>query len=329
MDSPKISVIVPVYNSCTYLTICLDSLLAQTEKSWEAILIDGGSTDGSADICDAYAAKDSRIRVLHKHNEGISAARNAGLEVARGEWIAFLDSDDFIEPQMYARLLARQVETGCNAVFCGYRRVFQDHTQDEPLFDRVYSGEQVRDFAEEIFNTRIFGAIWRSIYARAAIGQLRFDVTQKYAEDLLFNLEVLKNVNGVATVADVLYNYNRVNVNSICNQTVEDPDFRYAALLQKQLKLNEYWNFPIDPNDFYMVYVDMMFQFLVRKLDEGGNEEMVTRYLTEGFFSTVCRYDKNIPLRRRIICILIRRRHYRLAVLVRKLEDLVLKLLRR
>lgn len=330
MSSPKISVIVPVYNAGAYLVRCVDSILTQTEQDLELILVDDGSTDGSGALCDSYAAGDARVRVIHKRNEGVSQARNDGLQAARGDYLAFADGDDFLEPDMYARLLAVREETGCDAVYCGFRRVWGERAEVETFPERrVLEGEQVRRYAEELLKAKAFGAVWRGLYSRRAAGQGRFDEDLSYAEDLLFNLEVLKNVNGVALIPDVLYNYNKANEHSICSRTERNPDFRYTLSLQRLLKVNEYWQIPLDYHEFYRVYVDMMFQFLVRKLEEEGNEDLAERYLTEGFFSKCCHYDGKIPLRRRIICILIRNRYFRLAVAVRKAEDAVLRLLGR
>ena len=103
--NPLISVIVPVYNVEKYLGKCVDSILAQTYENLEIILVEDGTKDNSGAICDAYAAKDSRIRVIHKENGGLSSARNAGMDIARGEYFGFVDSDDWIEPKMYETLL--------------------------------------------------------------------------------------------------------------------------------------------------------------------------------------------------------------------------------
>ena len=99
---PEISVIVPAYNTKQYLPRCIDSILSQSFSNFELPLIDDGSTDGGGKICDAYAEKDSRIRVFHKENGGASSARNLGLDKARGEWITFVDSDDFVEKDYFS-----------------------------------------------------------------------------------------------------------------------------------------------------------------------------------------------------------------------------------
>lgn len=109
---PLISVVVPVYNVEKYLPKCLDSLLAQTWQELEIIVVDDGSPDNSWDIMQEYARRDSRVRLIRQKNGGLSAARNAGVEAARGEWIGFLDSDDYVAPEMYERLYCAAVEPG-------------------------------------------------------------------------------------------------------------------------------------------------------------------------------------------------------------------------
>ena len=118
--SPKISIIVPVYKVEKYLCRCLDSIVAQTFTDWECILIDDGSPDNSGKICDEYAEKDGRFRVIHQENAGVSAARNAGLDAARGEWIGFVDSDDWVESNMYEYLYNNALETKSDVVICGF-----------------------------------------------------------------------------------------------------------------------------------------------------------------------------------------------------------------
>lgn len=105
MTNPEVSIIVPVYNVEKYLHQCLDSIQAQTFRNWECIVVDDGSTDSSASICDLYSHADSRFIVIHKENGGVSSARNAALEIARGEFIGFADPDDWCEPGMFGHLL--------------------------------------------------------------------------------------------------------------------------------------------------------------------------------------------------------------------------------
>lgn len=130
-----VSVIIPVYNVEKYLEECVDSVLAQTYTDWEAILVDDGATDSSGRMCDAYAAKDPRIRVIHRENGGLSAARNTGLKAARGEYVYFLDSDDYIEPDTLALLLKTAEREQADVVFFdGY--VFFDECEEDGCVSR-------------------------------------------------------------------------------------------------------------------------------------------------------------------------------------------------
>lgn len=130
---PLISVIVPVYNVEKYLPKCLDSLLAQTWQELEIIVVDDGSPDNSWDIMQEYARRDSRVRLIRQKNGGLSAARNAGVEAARGEWIGFLDSDDYVAPEMYERLYRAAVEQGAQMAVCSFTYVHRTESPSPAL----------------------------------------------------------------------------------------------------------------------------------------------------------------------------------------------------
>ena len=122
-SKPVVSIIVPVYNTEKFLHRCIDSILTQTYTDFELLLIDDGSKDSSGTICDEYAAKDVRVRVFHKENGGVSSARNMGLDNARGEWITFVDSDDWIDDNYLEALYGACIVSGSDIVFCGFRVV--------------------------------------------------------------------------------------------------------------------------------------------------------------------------------------------------------------
>ena len=119
MEQPKISIIVPIYKAEPYLRQCLDSITAQTYQNLEIILVDDGSPDGCGGICDAYGAKDSRIRVIHQPNRGVAAARNAGLVTATGEWIGWVDADDWIDADLFSYLLSNALNEQADVCICG------------------------------------------------------------------------------------------------------------------------------------------------------------------------------------------------------------------
>lgn len=139
---PAVSVVIPVYNVEQFLCECVDSVLAQTMQDFEIILVDDGATDRSGQLCDAYAAKDSRIRVIHQPNGGLSAARNTGLDAATGEYVYFLDSDDYIAPHSLALLLSKSAESHADVVFFDARVFFTDCEPDP----KVYQYHRAKDY---------------------------------------------------------------------------------------------------------------------------------------------------------------------------------------
>lgn len=164
-----ISIIVPVYNMESYLQQCLDSILSQTLKDWECILVDDGSTDRSGKICDDYAKQDSRFKVVHTENGGLSAARNKGLEIARSEFIGFVDSDDYIHPEMYENLYelitkydADVVQTGCSYIFKTYNRP-KRFVKDIEILDQKETALQL------IESKKIANYVWTKLFRRHVI----------------------------------------------------------------------------------------------------------------------------------------------------------------
>ena len=128
MDEKLISVIVPVYNVERYLRQCIESITNQSYKNLQIILIDDGSKDNSGKICDEYAEKDKRVEVIHKENTGVSAARNTGLDNAKGEWITFVDADDWVEKNFCEILIKKATENESDCIACGYNKVYCNNT---------------------------------------------------------------------------------------------------------------------------------------------------------------------------------------------------------
>lgn len=172
MERPKISVIVPVYNVEPYLRKCLDSIVRQTYQNLEIILVDDGSPDSCGAICDEYAAQDDRIRVIHQANGGVSAARNAGLAAATGEWIGWVDSDDWIEPDMFELMLLNSLESNADIAVCSRfeeypnRSVFRgwDETKLLNTEDALYfllQNDQMQNFLwDKLFRRDLFNGLW-------------------------------------------------------------------------------------------------------------------------------------------------------------------------
>lgn len=201
-----VSVIVPVYNAEKYLARCIDSILNQIYQNIEIILINDGSSDNSLLICKEYEKKDSRVVTFNKVNGGVSSARNLGLDNARGEYIVFVDSDDYIEPMMISNMVGSALQ-GHNWILSGYiyRNALDEKIKEFSLStsDLAVNCEEMICFLEKNW------APWGKLYHRDIIGDIRFDETITIAEDLKFNMEILCNVHikDIKVLWKVYYNY--------------------------------------------------------------------------------------------------------------------------
>lgn len=204
-----ISIVVPVYNAEKYLHQCIESIIAQTEQVIEIILVNDGSTDGSLSICQKYAKIDSRITVINQANQGVSVARNTGIQEATSEYVMFVDSDDYIEANMCERLLQEATQHNSDLVMCRYRRTSEDKNDNtrQPKYLPIVC---VEDLAGENFVFfylhDMFNAPVCKLYRHELIKK-PFDKGLSIGEDLIFNLEYLKNCSRVNYISEQLYHY--------------------------------------------------------------------------------------------------------------------------
>ncbi len=206
-QKPLISIILPVYNTEEYLPACLDSILGGTYQNLEIILANDGSTDNSLSICHQYAERDPRIQVLSHENHGVSYTRNRALSVARGEYIGFVDSDDLVEPEMYATLLENIEKSDADIAVCNF--YFVSAAGARPSTDEgaesVYSCE---DAAKIMLSGHPFtGHLWSKLFRREVLDGVRFDESVKIAEDTLFIWQSLPYVKQVHFTGKPLYRY--------------------------------------------------------------------------------------------------------------------------
>lgn len=192
----KISVIVPVYNCAPYVERCVRSIMSQTHDDLEIICVDDGSTDDSGLILDQLACEDARIQVIHQDNAGVSAARNAGIDAASGEFITFVDSDDAIEPDMYDTLIPFFKDENVDIVHCGYKRIHPDGS----VKDVNGTGKMVRqnrfEAVECLLAGRLFvGSLWNKVYRSCLFEDVRLDTSLAINEDILANAEVFFRAN--------------------------------------------------------------------------------------------------------------------------------------
>lgn len=206
MEQPLISVIVPVYKVEPYLDKCISSIVNQTYKNLEIILVDDGSPDNCPAMCDVWATKDSRIRVIHKTNGGLSDARNAGLAVATGSLISFIDSDDWIEPDFFACLF--EAIAGCNADVAECTTQFVDENGRTLRTRKVATQNIGRLTALRclVLESGVYQTVWDKLYRREIIQGIPFE-NGKYNEDEFWTDQVLMRANSIAFVSAPLYNY--------------------------------------------------------------------------------------------------------------------------
>lgn len=205
-NGPVVTVVVPVYNVEAELNRCVESLVGQTFSDLQIILVDDGSTDLSGELCDAWADRDSRICVIHKQNGGLSSARNAGIDIAEGEYLGFVDSDDFIEPDMYETLLAGMVDGEVSMVTCGRYVHMGDTVRNEfstPVVMRLTSADAMK---EALLGNIIDVSAWDKLYRRELFDEIRYPYG-RISEDAAIILQLLDRCSDVVHVGKCLYHY--------------------------------------------------------------------------------------------------------------------------
>ncbi|MEF2629635.1 glycosyltransferase family 2 protein [Megamonas funiformis] len=244
----KISIIIPIYNVEQYLSQCLDSVINQTYKNLEILLINDGSTDNSGKICDNYAKLDNRIRVFHKKNEGVSSARNLGLEKCTGDFIGFVDPDDFIELNMYELLYNEQQKTNADIIWCNYCKIsstgniiYLGEINNNTFYDLSLKNNK-KIFSKNfyyILNMKTY--IWNKLFKRKLFYNIRFPLKKTF-EDLFIFMSLILQTNTIQFISKTLYYY-RQRDTSLCatfNTSKFSLDFIEASII-----------FGIDYNYFY------------------------------------------------------------------------------
>ncbi len=274
MDAPKVSIIIPVYNTEQYLKQCIDSVTAQTLTDIEIIIVDDGSKEECALLCDELAKGDSRIKVIHKENAGVGFARNSGLEIARGEYVGFIDSDDYITPTMYEALYNAAVKQDADLVLSGVCFVggntfskegdcTEKHYFDE---DTVFEGEGMKTLLlgvvgakpKEPEDSRYGVSVWKNIFKRSMIvnENIEFLSQRKYmSEDTLFMVDFIKKAKKAVGIHGAFYCYRRNEVSLSKAYKVDrfDKTMFFLDVLESRLK-------DALTKDEYALYFDRLVQ---------------------------------------------------------------------
>lgn len=201
----KLSVIVPVYNTEQYLPRCIDSILSQSFTDYELLLIDDGSKDGSGAICDTYSKKDGRVCVFHKENGGVSSARNLGLQEAKGEWVTFVDSDDWIEEDYFQI----PFEDGSDLYIQNMK--YANGNFEEFFECSTITQEESRDFFENNLHSHMFRTVWCFFFRRKTLvdNGIEFDESIKLGEDTLFAMDYYRYTGTIHIIGSSKYVYNQ------------------------------------------------------------------------------------------------------------------------
>ena len=201
----NISVIVPVYNVEKYLTQCVESILSQDHSNLEVILIDDGSTDRSGEICDQFAARDSRVQVIHQKNAGAAAAKNAGLRIASGTYLSFVDSDDYLEPNAYGFMLKTLLDSRADAVEGSFREVYRNREVPQIVPDGVLEGY---DYLLRFPKDFTCALLWNKLYRRELFAGVFFEEGHKI-DDEYFTYQGFLQPRRVIRSSRIIYNYRK------------------------------------------------------------------------------------------------------------------------
>lgn len=259
---PKISIIVPVYKVEQYLGRCIHSIFAQTFTDYEVILVDDGSPDKCPEMCDQYVGIDNRVRVIHKQNEGLGMARNSGLDIADGEYVVFIDSDDWMDPEQCELLYSRIVSSNCDFALCGYKSVSDTEVlQTVKISDKVcvIGGEALLPL---YLTDRINMSVWHGIYRRSFIeaNGLRFlSEREVVSEDITFSIRAALCASSVLLMPEPLQNYFK----NPCSITSSFQSDRFRKLLVLYQELRTY--FSIYSNTISAHYLSAF--FILRSFD--------------------------------------------------------------
>lgn len=234
--NPKVSIIVPAYKVENYLHKCIDSILAQTLSDFELILVNDGSPDNCGEICDEYAIKDSRVRVIHKENGGLATARNAGINIAKGEYIGFVDSDDWIEPNMYELLYGLCVENECEIANCSSIIYFKDRTVKNGSHSLIIHNRQ--EAMKAMLEGQLYDeVVWTKLFKRSLFGETRFKEGAVY-EDTDFTYKLIHKSNKVGSIGAPMYHYIKRD-NSTMDQAIKNIRIDSVVIYDQMYKFME------------------------------------------------------------------------------------------
>ncbi len=291
MENDLISIIVPVYNVKDYLERCLSSILNQSYKNIEIILIDDGSTDKSSDICDIFSKNDSRIRVIHTNNNGVSYARNLGIESINGKYFIFIDSDDYIKPEMIENLYNNIIKFDCDISICNVVKVDKNGKIIElPIMDNKKRILSQKEFASLLYNNKmVHGYPINKLIKTKCTENIRFDTNIYHLEDWDYLCRLSKNINKAIYDSSNYYYYYVDRNNSAVHSTFNEAWTTDLIARKKNIKLVDLYS-DYDRDRFYFDYVinslnTYGLHFFSKKLTKVERRELI--YIAKKYYPTI------------------------------------------
>ena len=326
-----VSVIVPVYNVAEYLDSCIQTIVDQTYRNIEIILVDDGSTDVSGDMCDQWAQRDSRIKVIHKVNGGLGMARNTGMEHATGKYAFFLDSDDYVDPSLIQKCVLKAVEDNSEVVIYGRKNVYengeivQDHIK---ATSTVFRGECICSVLLPAMLTYDFGfgvSAWGKMYDLQLLKEKNLEFVSEreiISEDVIYALELFPNLSSVSIIPEGLYFYRRRSV-SLSRKYRKDRQKQNEVFLQKSMAYVDEKNLPAHIKlhlqaRYHGMTLAALMQIMRSDMSKSEKQTAVdeilhSRMLQETLGRAVCRLDGRRP---RVFWTLLRYKCYTLCALL-------------
>ena len=283
-----ISVVIPAYNIADYIERGLSSVQSQTYRNLEIIVVDDGSTDGTGEICDRIASGDERVSVIHKDNGGPAEARNVGIARAKGSYLGFVDGDDWIDSDMYEKMLGALKEQGADIAICRYRHVYKTHTEDQSV-DRavLFEGQEaLQYYVQETEEYAIQNAAWNKLYKKEILENIVFPAGKWY-EDIMFATMALSRANRCIYLDTAYYNYIIDREGSIMNTQINPRTFtdQIPAYYEKTKFLKELGRQDLaDIHDYFFYKRLLLFYNRLEKTDISERDkflEQVTQIIRD------------------------------------------------
>lgn len=305
---PLVSVIIPVYNAEKTLKRCVTSIQNQSINEIEIILVNDGSVDNSAKICDEFSKEDKRITVKHIENSGPANARNVGMAMAKGEYIGFVDADDYIDENMYKDLYSAVSLNASDIVLCSYNIISNDLLVTAPQVHKfgnnTYAGDEIKEkLLSKFYVADIIGLsnLWNKLYRRQFLqdNHLKIDEHLIRAEDYWFNFEAFMKAQGVTAVEKSYYYY--VDTPGSIMHTFRETQFEdWVYNRKKLLSYNDILKFNIDEEQFYYRFIYNVSVYIM-ELSKRKNTKKINEILNNEFYLQAIKFDSKLPIHIRTI----------------------------